>query len=72
MGNQKHLEGEEELKSEMGLWEKKPERPSKPKYEVVRSFSHLKREIKPGDEVPSGLSEAAMAFLLRRGVLKAL
>jgi hypothetical protein len=72
MGNQKHLEGEEELKLETGLWEMKPERPSKPKYEVVRSFSHQKREIKPGDGVPSDLSEAAMTHLLRRGVLKAL
>lgn len=72
MGNQKHLEGEEELEFETGFQKAKPERHPVPKYEVVRSFSHLKREIKPGDGVPSGLSEAAMAHLLRRGVLRAL
>lgn len=72
MGNQKHLEGEEELEFKTELQELKSERQAKPKYEVVRSFSHLNREIKPGDGVPSGLSEAAMTHLLRRGVLRAL
>ena len=45
-------------------------KPLEPQYEIVRSFSHGARKVNPGDELPD-LSEAAMASLLRKGVLKA-
>lgn len=51
--------------------EPKPET-KEAKFEVVKAFSFGKQKVLPGDELPSGISEAALASLLRKGVLKAL
>ena len=66
--NQKPWEGEdldEDLQVNTG-----PE--PMPKYEIVKKFSFGKERILPGDDLPDGISEKAMAFLLRKGVLKTL
>lgn len=49
-----------------------PERRVEPKYEVLKSFSHGRTRVQPGDEVPKDISELALASLLRKGVLREL
>ena len=69
MEDQKPWEDDDSLEEVLQV-EHKPE--PMPKYEVVKSFSFGKQTVLPGDEVPEGVSEKAMASLLRKGVLKTL
>lgn len=52
--------------------EKKSTKVIKVKYEVVQKFNHKGRRINPGGKLPDKLSEATMAKLINRGVLRAL
>ena len=45
---------------------------TKVKYEIVQKFNHNGRRINPGGKLPDKLSEATMAKLINRGVLRAL
>ena len=44
----------------------------RPQYEVIKAFSHGRKRVHPGDDLPKDISDAAMASLLRKGVLEEL
>lgn len=72
MDNQKPW-GSEALEEDL---QETTEQGRKSKYEIVRKFSvgraRASRTILPGDELPDEVSEKAIAFLLKKGVLKTL
>lgn len=77
MDNHKPWEGDEldNDAEERGVEEVVENQPEpKPVYEVVRGFSvgrgRASRKVRPGDEVPSEVSEKALEALLQKGVLR--